>query len=299
MSDRTPRAVPRAEFEGPDSLRAVYAWLDACLPFEPRPDQKPIRQELRSRISRLVAQDGEVLHARYAGPRHPASDIENLVLYNIDMDGGCFRGCARAGVRFELAPAAPRRPPSGRELPCAYAYGLVPADHDFAHWQQRRQIARFDAVVVEGGKGSLLSQTWLALQRADVDVATEIRAVEAPFAVTLTVRSPTGDVSRPSVPKSLIDGVVAAFHSHGDPSSLEAVASRVAESLQVGVDEVAGHLTRQERAVLGARPMLLWPRKNGVQWNPADDLCFAGEVLSGGYANHWILSGTISEIEAR
>jgi hypothetical protein len=70
----------------------------------------PFQKELHSRIRKLDPRPGEILHATYAGPRHPASDVENLLLYNVDMDGACFRHCAKSGVRFELAPRALREP---------------------------------------------------------------------------------------------------------------------------------------------------------------------------------------------
>jgi hypothetical protein len=291
-------AARRAEFEGPGSIRGVYAWLDSRLPFDNLDqDQRRIRSELRSRLSRLVAREGEVLHASFAGPRHPGSDIENILLYNVDMDGGSFRSSARRGVRFEVAPAALRKPPSGAEFDCAYAYRFTSVDNGFAHWKIGRDFARFEGVMINAGNGSLLSRTWFALHRATVQVAGEPNEVSAPFAVRLSVRGL--DASSPAVVKSLVDGVVAGLQVHGDESSLGEVSRRVGVSLGLEPQEIARLLTRRERAVLGVRGKLLWPWRDVVQWNPGDDLCLAGQLLSDEAATQPTVSGSVSEIKPR
>jgi hypothetical protein len=55
-----------------------------------------------------------------------------------------------------------------------------------------------------------------------------------------------------------------------------------------------------ESAVLG-RQRLLWRWRNGVQWNPADDLCVAAEVVidPGIESEAWSHSGEIFEALAR
>jgi hypothetical protein len=297
------RAAPQAEvehwaeFEGPETIRGVYAWLDTWLPFDKLDvDQKRIRAELRSRIRKLDPKPGEILLATYAGPRHPASDVENLLLYNIDMDGACFQRCANSGVRFELAPKALREPPSRQELPCSYTFRLVPSEPGFEHWQVVRELARFSAVTVNAAIEDLPTRIWWALHHADVEVTDAPKAHEAPFGISLRVACPSGYDARPSIVKKLIDGVVAAFQAHGDRTGLKVPAARVAKLLGVADEEVSRRLLSRERAVLGVAKTLLRPRLDSFQWNPADHLCLAGEVLDSGPSDEWVLSGQICEI---
>lgn len=286
----------RGEFEGPDTINGVYAWLDSPLPFDCLDEaQREIRANLRSRLKKLVAQEGEVLHASYAGPRHAASDVENLLLYNIDMDGVSFRRSAAHGVRFEVAPKPLRSAPSGADFSCSYAYRIVPANDGFKHWQAGRELVRFANVEIGGPGGPLLGRTWLALHRADAHVASGALEDFTPFAVRLSVRG-EANVSHPAMVKSLIDGTVAAFQGHGDLASLGELARRVGRSLEVSADEVRALLERRERAALGVRKQLLWPWRDVVQWNPGDHLCLAGEVSSDGPAAGLMLSGEITEI---
>lgn len=143
-------------------------------------------------------------------------------------------------------------------------------------------------------RGTLLGQTWLALHRARVELASEPLPPSSPFAVQLTVTGLEGAVT-PTVVKSLIDGTVAAFQAHGDPSEM---ARRVGASLGVRTDEVAGVLSRRDRAVLGIRPRLLWRWRDVVQWNPGDDACLAGEVLAEAGGGGWSVGGRVTEIES-
>jgi hypothetical protein len=111
-------------------------------------------------------------------------------------------------------------------------------------------------------------------------------------------------VNLAEITKPLVDGVIAAFHIHDDPASLDLVASRVAAGLGASVDEVRGLLHENRTAILGAR-RLLWPRGDGVQWNPADDRCLAFRIRRVATAAESVhsdglrLHGSLVEIEPR
>lgn len=98
--------------------------LDAprYLPFE-RLDNEQLnaREELRTALAGLTAGPGEILHAWYSGPRPPNSDVENLVLYNVDSGGASFNRASTFGTRFELDS---RSPDPGEH--CLYRYRVVP-----------------------------------------------------------------------------------------------------------------------------------------------------------------------------
>ncbi len=84
------------------------------------------RAALRSPVRSLAAGSGQILDASYAGHKPANTDVENLVLYNIDAAaGGCFAPAARYGVRFELGAGPRRDPPSGRARACSYRYRLI------------------------------------------------------------------------------------------------------------------------------------------------------------------------------
>ena len=110
-------------------------------------------------------------------------------------------------------------------------------------------------------------------------------------------------VNLAAITKPLVDGVIAAFHAHDDPASLDLVASRVAAELGASVDEIRALLLEDRTAILGAR-RLLWPWRDGVQWNPADDRCLAFRIrrvakATTTHSDGLRLKGSLVEIEPR
>jgi hypothetical protein len=91
--------------------------------------------------------------------------------------------------------------------------------------------------------------------------------------------------------KVLVDGVVSALHRH-DGSQLEVLAERLSGRLAVSADHVARLLTG-DAEVLGTRK-LLWPYRNFVQWNPADD-AIARLRVETMPSSTWRLSATLTE----
>jgi hypothetical protein len=140
---------------------------------------------------------------------------------------------------------------------------------------------------------------WFALARAPIEVAHPSRDPTMPFTVRLEIRPPRG--VRPVVGalvKGVFDGAVAAFQAHTDRSSVAELAARVAHHLSAAPEEVEALLLNQDKAVLGLARRLLHVRGAGVQWAPADDLCVAGELLTGeGRSASWSLRGVIAEVE--
>jgi hypothetical protein len=101
---------------------------------------------------------------------------------------------------------------------------------------------------------------------------------QQPFALRLTLGIPAEVSSRPAnLIKPIFDGVISALHQH-DGSDIMELSSRVAADLKRSPDEIHTLLSSSVGAVLGPHP-LLHRFGAGVQWNPRDDLCMAGELL--------------------
>jgi hypothetical protein len=61
--------------------------------------------------------------------------------------------------------------------------------------------------------------------------------------------------------------------------------------------EIRKHLLDRRRAVLGAVQKLVFLRAEGVQWNPADDQCVAGELLPAEPVDaRWAIKGELIEL---
>jgi hypothetical protein len=94
--------------------------------------------------------------------------------------------------------------------------------------------------------------------------------------------------------KILVDGVICALHTH-DGTQLELVAERLGTRLSVPAADLAGLLSGNPSGVLGAR-RLLWPFRDFVQWNPADDAIIHLRIATMASPT-WQLSATLKDLE--
>ena len=299
-----PTAGPEWEIEGPGGdRRQVWLWATRYIPYDGlTPGQRAARDALRLRVRSLAAMAGEILHASYAGFKPANMDAENLLLYNIDATvGGCFQPGTRHGVRFEMAADPRRDPPSGRDFPCSYHYRLISPDSDLSYWRPVRQLARFTGADLGWfPSDKRLEQVWLAIHRAKAETAGQSAAPATPFAVFLTLGYPHARSvdADPERVKALIDGTVAAFQAHGDQVSAADIAARLAVVTGQPAGLIAQALLDDKRAVLGMTDRLVYPRGTRVQWNPADHLCVAGQVVCReAPGDTWTLSGEIHAVE--
>lgn len=289
-----------ADVRGPLPGRPVVeAWTEDYIRFEHRPaEQERLRSAIRARLSQLTATQDQVLHATFAGAKHPAADVENLALYYIDDTGGSFQAAARFGLRFELASASPPLP-NDIYYAYGYRYELVRRDAGFQHWRDGRELASWGWVDLGAFAGEKkLEQIWLALARRPLPGPIEPKAPARPFAVRVTVRPPYGVTPRLGyLVKGIVDGVVCAFQAHTDRTDLTELAERVARNVTASPGEIEALLLNQAKAVLGVVPRLLHKRGKGVQWAPSDDRCVAGELLAAEPAGTtWALRGSIVEL---
>ena len=109
-------------------------------------------------------------------------------------------------------------------------------------------------------------------------------AVRTSGAIDVLASAPTGElalwlrVGAPSFAgaadgqfvKTMVDGVMTALHAHGDRSTVSHVADRLATTIALPADEIAGLLIDDARAALGACHRLVVLRGQGVQCQPQD-----------------------------
>jgi hypothetical protein len=242
----------------------------AYVPFEPRTDAlRTLRSDLQAQLRSLAAEEGEVLGARFYGVLPRGADVENALLYNIDPGGGAFAAAARYGVRFEHQPT-----PLG-SAGVRYEYGLEALAAGLTLWAPARPLATVDTRLEAP---PTLARIWWALRERGEMIRDSSRAADEPFAGSLCITGPVRS-ARPTLVKTLVDGVVCALQSQADSEDVEAVAPLLSSSLGAPTERVIGHLLDDGRSALGTRARLVHRRGKGVQWAPDDDYCVAGEVL--------------------
>jgi hypothetical protein len=192
------------------------------------PELRELRVQLRAQLRRLTLARGEVLHAVFAGAKAPGSDVENVLLYNVDDSGGAF-AAARDGLRFELATPPLRRPPEDVVASATYLYHpMPPTGKPFVQWRPGRALASFEAVDLGAFPAAKrLEQIWLAIHRHGQVATDEQPFGPAPFGVRLTISAPGASPAVAPLVKPVIDGVVCALQAHTDATTVAELAARL------------------------------------------------------------------------
>lgn len=239
----------------------VTAASTASIPFAPKDWRRKFRSELAGALTSLDAAEDELVHAVYRGARPVNSDVENILFYNVGV--GVFAKASQHGLRFSIGDAVS----SG----VVYEYTLERLADNFPVLDAGTTIASVRAEFE--GSFDTCTKVWSQVcggQRSVVEFPNGLRQICVRVRVETSRPRPAASICKP-----LIDGILCAFHQH-DGSNADRIGGRL---LSGGVPQTLVESLASDRyAVLGAR-RLLWPWKNGLQWNPADDMCVAGEVI--------------------
>ena len=287
-------------FEIEADALSVLAWVDTPIPFDGLTDSaRALRRALRGELARLSAQPGEALHATFTGMLRRGSDLENVLFYNVDSGASVFGPSTRYGVRFELGAGRMPAPPSGRVWRCCYEYRLAPVGRSVKWWRSAYALGRFVAAdLPAGGRIPSATAVWYAVRRGQWEAWNRLAHPGDRFQLDLRLSVPGDRARTPDLLKPLLDGVTAAFQSHGDRTTATAMAGVLAARVGGGSAELANLLLSDERAVLGRVERLLYAYRSGVKWNPSDDRCVAATIELKHGTGGYVLSGVLSPAEA-
>lgn len=252
------------------------------------------RQALRAAIGELPAADGRPLVGCYASADARRCDVENLLLYNVGLATfGSLHVHEVVLGRSTMPPPPPEV--MSKALRHYHRYDLVDAPPEVPAGRIVAQLAPSPLRMP-----LRVESVWYDIRsRGRLDVghgAGEVLGAGEMLAVEVTVHRPPA-TARPallSMVKILVDGFVSALHIH-DGSDLDVVAERLGTRLVVPPDRVAEALSVNAGGVLGLR-RLLWPFRDFVQWNPADDIISWLRVMTH-TSSRWQLSATVSTLE--
>lgn len=262
----------------------VEGWAARPLAFQPKGWMLEYRTALRSALAGLDATRGRVLRAQFASPEPRPCDVENVLVYNLGVSAFTHLRTREVVLSRAFVPPAP---PEGdaRLLVHHHRYDMAgdsgerPGGRVLAHLSD---LALRRPITVEG--------VWHDVRTAGVVVES---AHAGSLALSLTINCPDGGSPILGIVKVLVDGVISALHAH-DGTQLDVVAARLGQRLGVPAREVASLLIANPAAVLGTR-RLLWPFRDFVQWNPADDMLVDLHVASAPSPS-WRLSGSLRSL---
>lgn len=255
--------------------KSVFAAADFYIPYETGNTQldksrqiNRFKSELCAAIRELRPRDGEVLFAQYAEEKDRFFDLENMLFYNLGASP--FATCAAHGISFSALPdkAALCREAGIGEREHVYAYQCLSLAEVESRFAGLPLLAEWKDVPLDRREAGTPAKYWKALRRAG-DRVTASGCLEpvSCFALRIELSLPR-PVRLASTIKSLLDGVVCAFHDPDERSRnclTEFCRRERCEELTV---------TQAFPAVLGEREVIR-PYRNGQSflWDPADDLC--------------------------
>ncbi len=298
MTDPQP-TLPRYNISSTGAPTSIDAWSSLRLPFEPDGWPRDFRHDLQIAIRTLNPQPATCLHAIYTSPSNDRCDVDNILFYNLGP--ATFAHAMGSGVRFErviaIPPACPTPIANDRPLVLHhYHYAFAPYDASWQSWLPNTTLATWE-VSLESSDLKGCATLWRAMKRGSVKMLAERAAGNDPFGLKITLAGPKRSTSRLQTQlKPLLDGVISALHRYdGEPPS--DVCRLIAGRLGEDDDTVHTWLTDRVSSVLDPRA-LVHTFRTGIQWNPADDACYAGDIRITEMPGQLTLRGEVMTLRA-
>lgn len=250
----------------------VELWSRSRLPFEPKGEDLEMRGELRRALHTLQGGPGKGLRATLYSPPPPRGqvlDAENVLFYNVGTSA--FVNAGTNGLAWEWR-QGPFIHSERRDWIHHHRYEVAPINQPWSHFFASRSLLRWNAVECSTlSSDTKPAKLWLEFVESTHWTVVDSVQPGRPLGLRLTLEGPVENL--PGIVKPLVDGVVAALYQH-DGSDLSRIIPVLCAQTSATSARVEQALMNASKSVLGRR-RLLWPRANGVQWNPGDDACIA------------------------
>lgn len=277
----------------------LEAWCSRQLDLQSKaPDVRGLlRAALKAELPALRGNTGDVLYATFIAPGLlPNSDVENVLLGNVDAFGGAFAHVAASGVVFEFWPENPSAASGAPPLECCSIYELDEAARPSLRWREGDVLASWDHVPVRSLQTATRSPAvWWELRHGPATVAIP-KSKPHRFAVHLVLHVPAGQtVNAAGKVKVAVDAAVLALTSADGTCPAKGLAV-FAAAVGQPVSQVRAVLEDRSRAVFGVSRAVT----AGGNADPPDAGCFRGSLMvRADGAGSWELSGRVVALESR
>lgn len=253
----------------------VEAWSAKRLNFLPKDWRESLRAEIEAGVSQLRAGKGERLCAEYISAERGSFDTENLLFFNIDVEGKPFAGCAGEAIRFEHgfedAPAAA----VDAAFDHYHRYEIGGLRSEPRLWACREILARWERQACGSPEAwKRAAHVWKWMKAAKLAALGKLATAPTEFGLRVVLHGPARELNLLKVIKPLFDGIIAAFQADDERSPDEGFRLH-AKNAGLPVEEAVAMLRDTSRAVLGRTKLL---RRDGLM-QPSDDLCMLGEFV--------------------
>lgn len=254
------------------SKKAVFIESDFYIPFEPNKSNPHIRdlvlgmqKDLKSALSQLVLDDGEILFATYSeNDKSRFYDVENMLFYNVGTSA--FSGCCKQQLAFmgDIERFAQEQP-SDLDERYHYAYRVASVKEISALLSEKRILAHWQGLPIETSIPQSATRYYSAIRKNIADVhVNEILGAGHLFGISLDITLPT-KCNPASVMKPALDGIICAFH--GEADGVAAVLEKLFGGSLTPTNQDSKRLN-----LFGVRNYVSQYRgANSFKWNPEDE----------------------------
>lgn len=267
----------------------VIAFSSQRIPFDSKKDWRAdFKQALRAAIAPLKAREGEEIAAVYGSalPCDPV-DTENALFYNLGQSP--FRGCANHALSFATLDAEKTRILLDQQGVSGfrhyYEYRIIPFREGNSN-----AVASWSSLPLFPLRGEHSAfDYWQVIRRHLATIKCHQAAdIAGDFGLDIHLESPeTAVINLATVIKSLLDGVICAFHrmpEGTDSGRLRLAAERLGCPADMLLDRACTPLGQRE---------YVRPKQNHVLWDPKDMSCKSARLSIRYGRLDWRFSGTL------
>jgi hypothetical protein len=260
--------------------------------------EKAFRKKIQDALRVLVANEGEMLLAKYGSVNNDMIDTENAVFYNFAAP---VSQSARYGVSFKTI--LPKDVYAAFDLlgkqgyNYLYIYSIEEISAVSSNEVAIQPFVRWTDVPVKTMRIENAEFYFSAL-RKNPECVTVCGSgqINGNFGLNIHIRSSEKEPFKlTTLMKPILDGVISSFHKLPDNTQVDEIASNVNDFL-IKSETWKQLLLDERNSVLPPHQYVRPYRRNSLQWSPMDARCKEARITIEYGAEKWSFSGEMYEI---
>lgn len=266
----------------------VEIWSNHLLPFEPTGWFKEFRTEIQNKIKLLKSTSNKSLYSKFVSSKRDKVDLDNILFYNVAYSA--FSHLFLDSIVMERSYLQPKPAPDGNNYDYYQYYSTEKLEFEY---KRKKTLGIFSSLpITDFSSETKVDKIWCSIKKGKI-MHYEKNHTHS-FGIDISITSPNLKLVSEVGMKRIIDASIASFQAHiGDDPEMFA---RLAQNLTINQNEAKQLLCDESHAVLG-KGDLLASYRNGIKWNPNDDLAvFISLNLKHGQKSDLSISGEIFSV---
>jgi len=271
------------------SNTSVEVWSDQRIPFEPKGWLKDLRTAIQDKIKSLSPHNSNFLYSKFVSSTRDTVDLDNVLFYNIGYSN--FSHLPLNRIIMERSFVNPIPDPNNIQFPHYHLYSLEKNDLQI---KSKKEVGKFTSIPISNLNSQKVDGIWYAIKKGNIST-TNSDLYRKKFGIKITISSPNLRLTTDVGMKRVIDGVIASFQAQNGYD--DETSKRLALNLGINKNQANDMISDDTNAILG-KDNLLSAYRNGIKWNPADDLLVSVDLnLKQRFDNLSTINGQIYSVE--